>query len=100
MKWAWRDRIALAKLTALSGRPKIGKGVVYSHLIARVTCGELDGDLDGPRNAIVVTTEDDPGDTLKPRLMAASADLSRVSFFQMGTSRSRCRSASPSTPRS
>jgi len=31
-----------------------------------------------------VTTEDEPGDTLKPRLMAADADLSRVSIFQMG----------------
>jgi RecA-family ATPase len=33
---------------------------------------------------ILVTTEDDPGDTLKPRLMAAGADLSRVSIFEMG----------------
>ena len=85
VKWAWRDRIALGKLTALSGRPKIGKGLLYSDLIARVTRGQLDGDLDGPRHAIIVTTEDDPGDSLKPRLMAADADLTRASFFQMGT---------------
>jgi putative DNA primase/helicase len=85
VKWAWRDRIALGKLTALSGRPKVGKGLLYSDLIARATRGELEGDLDGPRNAIIVTTEDDPGDTLKPRLMAANAALERVSFFRMGT---------------
>jgi AAA domain len=83
--WAWQDRIALSKITALAGRPKIGKGLLYSHLISQVTRGRLDGDLNGPRDVILVTTEDDPGDTLKPRLMAAAADLSRVSIFQMGS---------------
>jgi RecA-family ATPase len=84
VRWAWQHRIALGKTMALAGRPKIGKGLLYSHLIAQVTRGTLDGDLDGPRDVILVTTEDDPGDTLKPRLMAAGADLSRVSIFQMG----------------
>jgi hypothetical protein len=85
VRWAWHDRIALAKITALAGRPKIGKGLLYSHLIAQVTGGTLDGDLDDPRDVILVTTEDDPGDTLKPRLMAAGADLSRVSMLLMGS---------------
>jgi putative DNA primase/helicase len=84
VRWAWHERIALTKLTALAGRPKIGKGLLYTQLIARVTTGSLEGDLERPRDAIIVTTEDDPGDTLKPRLMAAGADLSRVSIFQMG----------------
>jgi putative DNA primase/helicase len=85
VRWVWRHRIAQGKITGLAGRPKVGKGLLYSELIARVTRGELDGDLDGPRNVIIVTTEDEPGDTLKPRLMAAGADLSRVFFFQMGS---------------
>jgi hypothetical protein len=85
VRWAWQDRVALAKITALAGRPKIGKGLLYSDLIAQVTRGALEGDLDDPRDVILVTTEDDPGDTLKPRLMAADADLSRVSMFQMGS---------------
>ena len=85
VKFLWRDRIALAKLTGLSGRPKIGKGLLYSRLIADLTRGRLEGDLSGPQRAIIVTTEDEPGDTLKPRLMAAGADLSMVSMFTMGT---------------
>jgi putative DNA primase/helicase len=85
VRWAWQHRIALSKITALAGRPKIGKGLLYSHLISQVTRGELDGDLSGPRDVILVTTEDDPGDTLKPRLMAAGADLARASIFQMGS---------------
>ena len=85
IRWAWRDRIALGKITALAGRPKIGKGLLYSDVIAQVTRGTLEGDLQGPASAIVVTTEDDPGDTLKPRLMAAGADVSRAYVFQMGS---------------
>jgi putative DNA primase/helicase len=85
VRFAWRDRIALGKITALAGPPKIGKGLLYSHLIAEVTRGTLAGELDGPRQAIIVTTEDEPGDTLKPRLMAAGADLSCVSYFTMGS---------------
>jgi len=32
VRWAWQDRAALAKITALAGRPKIGKGLLYSNL--------------------------------------------------------------------
>lgn len=84
VRWLWQHRIALGKITGLAGRPKVGKGLLCSELIARVTRGQLDGQLDCPRDVIVVTTEDEPGDTLKPRLLAAGADLSRVSYFEMG----------------
>jgi AAA domain len=82
--WLWQHRIAFGKITALAGRPKVGKGFFYSQLISAVTRGRLDG-LEGPSNVILVTTEDEPGDTLKPRLLAAGADPARVSFFQMGS---------------
>jgi hypothetical protein len=85
VEWLWPERIARGKMTALSGRPKIGKGFLYTHLAAKTTSGALGGDLDGSGHVIVVTTEDDPGDTLKPRLMAAGADLSLVSMLQMGS---------------
>jgi putative DNA primase/helicase len=86
VEFLWRDRIALGKITALAGRPKIGKGLLYSRLIAAVTRGQLAGELAGlPSRAIIVTTEDEPGDTLKPRLVAAGADPSMVSMFQMGS---------------
>lgn len=84
IRWLWLYRIALGKLIGLAGRPKVGKGLLWSYLIAKVTRGELDGDLDEPRNVIVVTTEDEPGDTLKPRLIAAGADPARVKHFTMG----------------
>jgi len=85
VRWLMQDYIALGKITALAGRPKIGKGLWYSRLIADVTRGRVPGDLTRPARAIIVTTEDDPGDTLKPRLMAAGADLDLVSIFRMGS---------------
>jgi hypothetical protein len=54
-------------------------------LISQVTNGTLEGDLEGPRDVVLVTTQDDPGDTLKPRLIAAGANLSRAAIFQMGS---------------
>jgi hypothetical protein len=81
--WLWEHRIPLGKLTLLTGRPKVGKGLLYSRLIADLTRGALPGDLDGPRAAIIITTEDAPGDTLRPRLEAAGADLSKVLFFEI-----------------
>ena len=85
VKWIWRDRLALGKIFSLSGRPKVGKGHFYAHIAAQVTLGDLDGDLEDARDVIVVTTEDDPGEDLKPRLMAAGADLARVHMLQMGS---------------
>ena len=58
------------------------------------------GRPDGPREAIIVTTEDEPGDTLKPRLMAAGADLRGCRCSRWARRTSRCRSACPRTPTS
>jgi len=88
VKWLWQDRIAQRKIAAMSGRPKIGKGQLYVWIAAQVTRGKLAGDLLGqPKDVLIVTTEDEPGDTLKPRLQAAGADLSRVHTFTMGSSK-------------
>jgi hypothetical protein len=36
VRWAWKDRIALAKLTALAGRPKIGTAAARGSVRWRV----------------------------------------------------------------
>jgi putative DNA primase/helicase len=84
-KWLLKNRIALSKITSLSGRSKVGKGLFYTDLIAQTTRGDLLGDLDGPRDCIIVTSEDEAGEDLKPRLMAANADMARVHMFEMGS---------------
>ena len=77
--WLWAGRITYGALTSLAGRPKVGKGTFYSWLTAQVTTGTLDGDSYGrPRSVLIVTSEDAATFTLKPRLVAAGADMTRV----------------------
>jgi hypothetical protein len=77
VRWAWKDRIALGKLTILDGRPGIFKSRQAFDIAARITTGAKmpDGTSGvGPANVIIVSGEDDPEDTIVPRLMGASAD--------------------------
>jgi len=80
--WLWRNRIPIGKLTLFSGNPGIGKSFVSIDMAARVTTGAAWPDLPGesrePGNVIVVSCEDGLGDTVKPRLLAAGGDPSKV----------------------
>jgi len=81
--WLWPGYIPLGKLTVLDGDPGNGKSTLTTDLAARVTNGAPmpDGcksDLDGPANVILVSAEDGPGDTIRPRADAAGADVRRV----------------------
>jgi hypothetical protein len=83
--WAWRDRLPLGKLTILDGRPGLGKSTMALDLAARLSTGRrmpdgFDPGL-GPRHVVLVSAEDGPADTIVPRLMAAGADLGRVSLL-------------------
>jgi len=81
IKWAWADRVPLARLSLLVGEEGLGKGVLGAYLIARWTRGELPGGLLGePVNVMVIGDEDGIHDTWAPRLIAAGADLDRVTF--------------------
>ena len=79
VQWLWSDRIALGTLALLAGREGVGKSTAAYWLAARVTKGELPGEHVGQqRSVLVCATEDSWAHTIVPRLMAASADLSRV----------------------
>ena len=82
-RWLWReDRshwLPMGELVGLGGREGVGKSTWCVHLAALVTRGELPGDFCGvPKGVVIVTTEDDWQATIKPRLVAAGADLDRV----------------------
>jgi putative DNA primase/helicase len=79
--WLWENRIAVGKVCVLAGNGGIGKSTLLCDWTARITTGGVwpDGAAAGPvGSVIIVVSEDDLGDTLAPRLMAAGADLSRV----------------------
>lgn len=89
VKWLWNQRLALGKLTLIAGDPGLGKSYLTLDLAARVSTGKaMPGDTweDGrpmdrfPGTAILLSAEDDPSDTIRPRLEAAGADLRRVAF--------------------
>lgn len=77
----WPGRIYVGKLTTLAGIPDQGKSVVTCDIAARVTRGDAWPDNSGfaPKGtAIFLSAEDDPADTIRPRLRAAGAELDKV----------------------
>jgi hypothetical protein len=80
VEWLDRERIPLRGLTVFAGEKGLGKSTLTNgYLPARVSRGELDGELAGtPADTLIVTAEDSWGAVIKPRLMAAGADLDRV----------------------
>jgi len=78
-RWLWDRRIPLGTATLLVGREKLGKSTLTAELAAQLSRGLLEGDLAGkPAATLIVTYEDSAARTVKPRLMAAGADLERV----------------------
>jgi len=82
LRWLWPGRIPLGKLSMLIGDPGLGKSLVTLDVASRVSTGTPWPDatsVDNPSGAVVLlSAEDDPEDTIVPRLMAAGADLERI----------------------
>src|SRR6266699_522383 len=71
VSWLWPGRIALGKLTLIIGDPGTGKSYLTHDLVAKVTTGNAWPDSSGKApltHVIIVNAEDDPEDTLCPRL--------------------------------
>lgn len=84
VRWAWEGRAALGALNFTVGEPKLGKSTLALEIIARLSRGQLAGDLYGtPAVAIVASAEDSRSRTIVPRLCAAGADLERVIFVEV-----------------
>lgn len=84
VSWCWDHRIPLSAVTLLAGREGLGKTALCGDLAARVTRGQLEGDLRGElADVVYVGTEDDRESVLLPRLIAAGADLDRVHFVTL-----------------
>ncbi len=85
IRWLWPGWLAKGKLHILAGAGGTGKTTLLIGLIATITTGGRwpDGSrCSEPGNALIWSSEDDPADTLIPRLTAAGADMSRVYIIQ------------------
>ena len=80
VEWLWFPYIPFGKLTIIQGNPGEGKTYFAMMLTAACTNRKLFPNMEDiePFNVIYQTAEDGMGDTIKPRLMEAGADLSRV----------------------
>lgn len=83
IEWIWNGWIAAGKMHILAGAPGCGKTTLTMALAATVTSGGHwpDGSTCNPGNVVIWSGEDDPADTLKPRLVLSGADLRRVFFI-------------------
>ena len=86
IRWLWKDWMALGKMHILAGAPGQGKTTLAISMAATITVGGRwpDGSRAALGNVLIWSGEDDPADTLLPRLLAAGADRTRC-YFVSGT---------------
>jgi hypothetical protein len=83
IRWLWPGWLARGKMHILAGALGQGKTTIAMAMAAAVSSGGVwpDGRAAGaPGNVLVWTGEDDPGDTLNPRLAGMGADLTRIRY--------------------
>lgn len=81
INWLWPGYLAAGKLALLIGDPGLGKSTLTCEIVARLSRGEaLPGTAQPPAPLVcgLCCPEDDPADTIRPRLDAAAVDLQRV----------------------
>ena len=82
VRWLWPGCIALGKLTMIVGDPGLGKSFLTLDMAARVSTGTPWPDAIGESNpaggVVLLSVEDAIADTIRPRLDAAGADVSRI----------------------
>lgn len=82
VRWLWPHRIALGKLALIAGDPGLGKSLITLDAAARVSRGTPWPDAQHTPNpaggVVLLSAEDDVADTIRPRLDAAGADVTRI----------------------
>lgn len=86
-EWAWWPFILEGEVSMIVAKRKEGKGHLCADIAARITRGwpmppfdPLDPSQEhtSPRQVIMITPEDHPAETTKPRLVASGADTRRI----------------------
>lgn len=74
VRWLWQDCVPYGKVTIFAGDPGLGKSLVALDLAARISRSG--------KGVILLSAEDAPADTIRPRLDAARADVGRVELLK------------------
>lgn len=83
--WLWPAWLPRGVVTLMDGNPGVSKSTLVADLAARITIGGEwpDGTSVGDVGRVMwITTEDDPGRVLRPRIEAAGGDASLVRFVK------------------
>jgi putative DNA primase/helicase len=82
--WLWKYWLARGKLHIIAGVPETGKTTIALYFAAVLSSGGEwpDGTIATAGDVLIWTSEDDPEDTLIPRLTRMGADLSRIHFIE------------------
>jgi putative DNA primase/helicase len=97
IKWLWPGWLARRRLNILAGPPGSGKTTLAGEMAATVSTGGRwpDGSRAKQGNVVIWSGEDDPEDTLVPRLIASGADVRHVHFVGNIRDESASRSFDP-----
>jgi len=85
INWLWEGRLALGKITLLGGYPDVGKTLLGLDCGARITRPDArwpTGEIAPTGEMIILSAEDAPEDTIRPRLEAAEAMLDSVRIIK------------------
>ena len=81
--WLWPGYLPAGKLVLVDGDPGDGKSTLSLDLAARLSTGSPmpDGSTTTPTSVLLLSAEDGIADTIRPRLDAAGADMTRIGVF-------------------
>lgn len=82
--WLWKNRIPRGSITLLDGDPGIGKSTLVRYIASAISAGRtLPGnDQVVTGDVLLLGEEDGLGETVRPRLVAMNADISRIHALQ------------------
>lgn len=90
--WLWQGRIAQGKTSLVAGDPGLGKSLLTLYIAAITSRGgtwAVDHTEAVSGSVLIVSAEDDAADTIRPRLEAAGADLTRIRVLRCVRERTR-----------
>lgn len=97
ISWLWNGYLARGKFHIFAGQAGTGKTTLALNIAATVSTGGCfaDGTKCDPANVLIWSGEDDPKDTLIPRLIASGANLDNIHIISEVTQNGETRGFDP-----